>query len=620
MRNLRSLSLMVLFWGCAFAISAQANNSKVWTVCTASINNPQEIETFQKRLDPKQFKFVELTKLGDPKKLRKVGNLDWLENACDMGIKCDVYLESMHLGGNIWGDSTGIRFQMESMEELGCKRKCDGIFKNVKEVFLMGCSTLSEKAKDTRTPEEYLEVLRADHVEEEVAQRAVETRYGSIGWTFLERDRFLFAGADHIYGYNSRSAGALTASAFLNRYFNKVGDYSKHLSETKSFKDNTLLAHEFKSTSFAQTIGAKPGEAVYEKGNLFCEMNDRSQKMSDRIEKIKNTILGPWFLDAIPLIQHFFESYKGEYALSLIHQSKNTLFDANAIAKVFQIRNDPKIRRIFSAAIEKTNSPLLKSQLYSIFAAFDWITDAELKTQIRTILLPEIKAVKPSLKSVLCSVGNTLKLDTIFTHEDFDSRHFQTPELIDAIGCTKSKDPILKKWLRNTIQRNLTSDLYDPKTDLRRAAVRAYGKMVSTKQDLRYYLTFSKDEDLSVVLQFVQNLSDQLKQTHPVEYEYALVELMKKDSDNWYRTEIANAAKNGLLNANIQTEDVILRMAQYGMDYLNFPSDIYRFITPKRKWGIQMYGLFTSYKAHFEKHPEELTMPETNLSPDDYGI
>src|ERR1700687_3524902 len=60
------------------------------TVCSITVNSPDEKEAFRRILAPDKFQFVELVERGRP---------DWLESACRQGIRCDVLVISGHYDG-----------------------------------------------------------------------------------------------------------------------------------------------------------------------------------------------------------------------------------------------------------------------------------------------------------------------------------------------------------------------------------------------------------------------------------------------------------------------------------------------------------------------------------------
>src|SRR5512132_400229 len=61
------------------------------TVCTITVNSPDEKEMFRHRLPEDQYEFVELVERGRP---------DWLASACQNGIRCDLLVISGHFDGS----------------------------------------------------------------------------------------------------------------------------------------------------------------------------------------------------------------------------------------------------------------------------------------------------------------------------------------------------------------------------------------------------------------------------------------------------------------------------------------------------------------------------------------
>src|SRR5436190_10913421 len=57
------------------------------TVCTITVNSPDEKEIFRQNLPRDDFEFVELV---------EPGRGDWLQSACRTGVRCDVLLVSGH--------------------------------------------------------------------------------------------------------------------------------------------------------------------------------------------------------------------------------------------------------------------------------------------------------------------------------------------------------------------------------------------------------------------------------------------------------------------------------------------------------------------------------------------
>src|SRR3954466_14512097 len=73
----------------AAAVSAAAVAAPK-TVCTITVNSPDEKETFRRHLPPGDYRFVELVERG-----RK----DWLASACEQKVSCDALIISGHFDG-----------------------------------------------------------------------------------------------------------------------------------------------------------------------------------------------------------------------------------------------------------------------------------------------------------------------------------------------------------------------------------------------------------------------------------------------------------------------------------------------------------------------------------------
>ncbi|HEY4138161.1 MAG TPA: hypothetical protein VGN65_06905, partial [Casimicrobiaceae bacterium] len=72
------------------ALCAAAVHADKKTVCTITVNSPDEKQIFGRNLPTDGFQFVELVERGRP---------DWLASACRAGVRCDVLLISGHFDG-----------------------------------------------------------------------------------------------------------------------------------------------------------------------------------------------------------------------------------------------------------------------------------------------------------------------------------------------------------------------------------------------------------------------------------------------------------------------------------------------------------------------------------------
>ena len=204
------------------------------TVCTITINSSDEKETFQSYLGD-DFNFVELTEFGEKESYNKT---DWFTGACNKGIECDVLLISGHFGGSFFG-SSGYRLAMEELQRSSCQKRCDGILKKPKEVFLFGCNTTAGKRPDHRTPEEYTQVLIEDGFSRRMAEEDSAFRYSPIGQQTKKRMQQVFPHS-RIYGFHSQALLGSKIVPRLKSYLESVPDYKAHLEQFPMEEENTL--------------------------------------------------------------------------------------------------------------------------------------------------------------------------------------------------------------------------------------------------------------------------------------------------------------------------------------------------------------------------------------------
>src|SRR5687767_12014966 len=125
------------------------------TVCTITLNSPDEREAFRRNLPEGKFDFIELVERGNP---------DWLATSCRKGVRCDVLLVSGHFAGTEFYASRadiGVEtLPVDVLERAACSDTCPGLFEDLKEVYLFGCDTLNPAPVRVATPEVVRALLR----------------------------------------------------------------------------------------------------------------------------------------------------------------------------------------------------------------------------------------------------------------------------------------------------------------------------------------------------------------------------------------------------------------------------------------------------------------------------
>jgi hypothetical protein len=137
------------------------------TVCTITVNSPDEKEMFRQRLPEDQYEFVELVERGRP---------DWLASACQQGIRCDLLVISGHFDGStaFYSDQVAVSefLPVAEMERASCSDSCPGLFSQLEEVYLFGCNTLNADATKSMSSEVKRSLVRAGHSQVEAARLA----------------------------------------------------------------------------------------------------------------------------------------------------------------------------------------------------------------------------------------------------------------------------------------------------------------------------------------------------------------------------------------------------------------------------------------------------------------
>ena len=283
-----------------------------FTVCSMTMNSTDEREIYKKKMNPKDFNpMVELTTLGANDGFKNPQS--WLAKACESGIQCDQLIISGHFAGSFFGDADdSIFLDLGDMERASCTQSCNGIFKNPKEVFLFGCNTLAGPGLKTRTPEEYLKVLREHHFEESYAESIVASSYGTLGESNKLRMQNVFGDNKRIYGFNSIAPSGKTVTPFWNSYLGK-SDPSAHLTDVFN-KDsvqmtnylNPTLISSMKGTAFESCSGIPDNDTV--KKNE-CLLRDPKASKKQKLFAIQNLLMEKDYNKFIPLINESIQEF-----------------------------------------------------------------------------------------------------------------------------------------------------------------------------------------------------------------------------------------------------------------------------------------------------------------------
>src|ERR1700674_4227776 len=233
------------------------------TVCTITVNSPDEKETFRRSLPPDKYQFVELVERG---------RSDWLESACRQGVRCDVLVISGHYdGGNeFFPDRLEADefLPVAEMERVSCSDSCRGLFSQLKEVYLFGCNTLNPEALRSASAEIGRSLVRSGYsrADAERLSRALSARHGESS---RDRMRLIFKDVPVIYGFSSVAPLGPTAASVLDRYFQSAGTR-----EVGSGRASAKLLNQFAGHSLVVASGLSDSDPRTAYRQDVCHFGD----------------------------------------------------------------------------------------------------------------------------------------------------------------------------------------------------------------------------------------------------------------------------------------------------------------------------------------------------------
>jgi hypothetical protein len=252
-------------------------------ICSITINSDNEIRTFEKIPGHQNFNFIELTSFADPNKKH-----EWFKAACSAQVKCDVLVISGHFGGTFFSEGqSDLSLSLNEMQRASCDNSCEGVFKDLQEVYLFGCNTLAGKAPDHRTPEQYARILIQDGQPESEAHAMAALRYGPFGATFKDQMTRVFEGAGAIHGFDSVAPSGRNIQAHLLRYLVSLGDYREYLGnpnwDADRGRSNLIWERQLSRFSATSTKGISKTDPGYGIKTNMCTLGDSKQTPESRV-------------------------------------------------------------------------------------------------------------------------------------------------------------------------------------------------------------------------------------------------------------------------------------------------------------------------------------------------
>ncbi|MFO1328126.1 MAG: hypothetical protein U1F56_12275 [Rubrivivax sp.] len=340
------------------------------TVCTVTVNSPDEQQVLRRHLDPKRWRFVELV---------EHGRSDWLDAACRSRVRCDVLVISGHYDGGhqFFSDrlDVGEHLPVAELERASCTASCSGLFAQLKEVHLYGCNTLNPQPQTSAGAEALRSLVR-----ERAGTGAHDSELPRVeagpGESSRERMRQIFPGVPAIYGFASMAPLGPVAAEPLERWLRNGGR-----AEVGRGRSSSALLAAFGPQSFTVVRGLGPDEPLARSRAHMCALSDGDRPLAQRVAAahrlLQRDVTGVGVhLDRIQRL--LAEVPDGERA-------------TGEVARAFErVAADGAARSRWLASIRETYNPTLRLRLIDVAAAAGWFTPDERRAE-RVRLLSELR-------------------------------------------------------------------------------------------------------------------------------------------------------------------------------------------------------------------------------------
>ena len=379
----------------AAALSAVVAHAEKSTVCTVTVNSPDEKQVFRRYLPDDQFQFVELIERGRP---------DWLASACQSKVQCDVLVISGHFDGGteFYSDKLDAResLPVEEMERVSCSDSCPGLFSHLKEVYLFGCNTLNADAGDSVTAEVRRTLVRSgiSPSDADQAAQSLQQRYAESNRDAMRR---IFANVPVIYGFSSLAPLGAVAGPMLGKYFQSAPP-----GEIGSGHVSLSLLRQFAANSMTATSGVTDSEPRAANRADACQYVDQRLTSAQKIESV-HRILGGDLGDAR---MHFDRIEKLAATLTGPQRA------APDVAKALEsITTDENTRERYLRFARNTDRPEIRTRMIRLADSLGWLTDIDRRAEIADMITGQL--AQPQLSSSEVDLICTLNRDRLLDRE-----------------------------------------------------------------------------------------------------------------------------------------------------------------------------------------------------------
>jgi hypothetical protein len=363
------------------------------TVCTITVNSPDEKEVFRRSLPQSDFQFVELVERGRP---------DWLSSACHKDIRCDMLIISGHFddGTEFYSDRLGARESLptDELERVSCSESCPGLFSHLKEVYLFGCNTLQDQPLTNPFGEIGRSLIRSGYspVDAERLTREMRDRYGDSN---RDRMRHIFSHVPVIYGFSSKAPLGPAAASLLNRYFQSNASI-----ELGSGRASPKLVSLFAPASMTVIAGLRASDPDAGFRQDACRFSD------DRLSSTEKLAFVHALLDREMAEVRMYLDRIERYISSLSDADRQTPGIAQALREI-AIDKDASARYLEFA--RDSDEPAVRVRMIELAARLGWLSASEKRARLMEMIGDQLakNAVGPAEVDLICGLNKNNELD-----------------------------------------------------------------------------------------------------------------------------------------------------------------------------------------------------------------
>lgn len=327
------------------------------TVCTITINSPDERDVMRQQLPPDEYRFVELVKPGQP---------DWWAQACRSGVSCDALVISGHFDDGIefYPDrfENRERLTVEELQQASCSDTCSGLFSQLEEVYLFGCNTLKTDARRAAGAE-VLRSLQRGGLSPAEAQREAARLTEHFGESNRDRLRQIFKDVPVLYGFSSKAPLGRYAGPLLERYLRTAPP-----GEVASGRPSATLLGLFGPASMVGVPGLTAAEAQTGLRSDICSLADERRSTAHKLGFV-HQVLQRDVAEVRMLLDHL-ERYVGSVdASQRLQPDVVEAFDA--------IRRDGAARERFLGFARDADLATVQSRMIALARQVGWLSEAQ---------------------------------------------------------------------------------------------------------------------------------------------------------------------------------------------------------------------------------------------------